>query len=189
MAKLRYGLTCIFLDNDLHFLENHSRPPGRRRNSPLALRAGMHGGAVMRIGPTFTAVVAITLAAAADAHSDVLVWPSKQGDRLNRDSLRKRRSHRRRRRRTLGPRARHRRRPRHRPAPRPILLPALRRWCSTTRRFPPSSARAFAAAPVRTWDGSWTSSCAATARCMPPSSTSGGFSALARARSPSIGTR
>jgi len=70
MAKLRYGLTCIFLDNDLHFLENHSRLPGRRRNSPLALRAGMHGGAVMRIGPTFTAVVAITLVAAADVHSD-----------------------------------------------------------------------------------------------------------------------
>jgi hypothetical protein len=23
MAKLRYGLTYIFLDNDLHFLENH----------------------------------------------------------------------------------------------------------------------------------------------------------------------
>jgi hypothetical protein len=44
MAKLRYGLTYIFLDNDLHFLENHSRLPGRRRNSPLTLRAGMHGG-------------------------------------------------------------------------------------------------------------------------------------------------
>src|SRR5215470_11608411 len=28
------------------------------------------GGAVMRIGPTFTAVVAITLVAAADVHSD-----------------------------------------------------------------------------------------------------------------------
>src|SRR5260370_36133289 len=70
MAKLRYGLTYIFLDNDLHFLENHSRLPGRRRNSPLTLRAGMHGGAVMRIGPTFTAVVAITLVAAADVHSD-----------------------------------------------------------------------------------------------------------------------
>jgi len=24
MAKLRYGFTYIFLDNDLHFLENHS---------------------------------------------------------------------------------------------------------------------------------------------------------------------
>src|SRR5207247_438820 len=70
MAKLRYGLTYIFLDNDLHFLENHSRLPGRRRNSPLTLRAGMHGGAVMHIGPTFTAVVAITLVAAADVHSD-----------------------------------------------------------------------------------------------------------------------
>src|SRR5260370_28926633 len=70
MAKLRYGLTYIFLDNDLHFLENPSRLPGRRRNSPLTLRAGMHGGAVMRIGPTFTAVVAITLVAAADVHSD-----------------------------------------------------------------------------------------------------------------------
>jgi sporulation protein YlmC with PRC-barrel domain len=70
MAKLRYGFTYIFLDNDLHFLENHSRPPGRRRNSPLALRAGMHGGAVMRIGPTFTAVVAITLVGAADVHSE-----------------------------------------------------------------------------------------------------------------------
>src|SRR5258708_21549866 len=65
MAKLRYGLTYIFLDNDLHFLENHSRLPGRRRNSPLTLRAGMHEGAVMRIGPTFTSVVAITLVAAA----------------------------------------------------------------------------------------------------------------------------
>src|ERR1700751_6294634 len=70
MAKLRYGLTYIFLDNDLHFLENHSRLPGRRRNSPLTLRAGMHGGAVMRIGPTFTAVGAIPLVAAADVHSD-----------------------------------------------------------------------------------------------------------------------
>src|SRR6201987_5316078 len=70
MAKLRYGLTYIFLDNDLHFLENHSRLPGRRRNSPLTLRAGMHGGAVMRIGPPFTAVVAITLVAAADVHRD-----------------------------------------------------------------------------------------------------------------------
>jgi hypothetical protein len=44
MAKLRYGFTYIFLDNDLHFLENHSRLPGRRRNSPLTLRVGMHGG-------------------------------------------------------------------------------------------------------------------------------------------------
>ena len=70
MAKLRYGLTYIFLDNDLHFLENHSRLPGRRRNSPLALRVGIDGGAVMRIGPTFTAVVAIMLVAAADVHSD-----------------------------------------------------------------------------------------------------------------------
>ena len=70
MAKLRYGLTYIFLDNDLHFLENHSRLPGRRRNSPLTLRVGMHGGAGMRIGPTFTAVVAIMLVAAADVHSD-----------------------------------------------------------------------------------------------------------------------
>jgi sporulation protein YlmC with PRC-barrel domain len=70
MAELRYGLTYIFLDNDLHFLEKHSRLPGRRRNSPLALRVGMHGGAVMRIGPTFTAVVAITLFAAVGVHSD-----------------------------------------------------------------------------------------------------------------------
>ncbi len=37
MAKLRYGLTYIFLDNDLHFLENHSRLPGRRRHSPLTM--------------------------------------------------------------------------------------------------------------------------------------------------------
>jgi hypothetical protein len=32
-----------FLNNDLHFLENHSRLPGRRRNSPLTLRVGMQG--------------------------------------------------------------------------------------------------------------------------------------------------
>ena len=44
MAKLRYGFTYIFLDNDVHFLENYSRLPGRRRNSPLTLRVGMHGG-------------------------------------------------------------------------------------------------------------------------------------------------
>src|SRR5499427_5333308 len=51
----------------------------------------------------------------------VLVWPSKQRDRLNRGSSRKRRS--RRRWRNLGRRACHRWRPRHRPAPRPNPSP------------------------------------------------------------------
>jgi hypothetical protein len=42
----KYGKATVwfdlhFLDNDLHFLENHSRLPGRRRNSPLTLRVGM----------------------------------------------------------------------------------------------------------------------------------------------------
>src|SRR5260370_35344232 len=71
----KYGKAAVWFDlyffgQHVHFLENHSRLPGRRRHLPLTLRGWHALGALMRIGSTFIAVVAMTLVAAADVHSD-----------------------------------------------------------------------------------------------------------------------